>query len=433
MPNSLRRIATLAVLAAVPFMVAACGSGSGSAAAPGSPLTVVDFEPLSGSEATFTPQDIAATHAAAAVINAAGGPRGHRLQIKFFNSYDDPADAVPATRAMLATASNVLGVIGPETIISSATVPIINQAKYPMFALSGDPAFDHNKYQYFWRATPADDVNGYAMAAWAHAKGYTRAAAVFANDIGSQGIVPGVLTGFRAVGGSVVLNEQITVDQPSYRTEVERLIAAHPQVIFTELDPQSAATFLSEVKQLGGSMPVIGDGATLAYPQWLQAVQRAVGKQDMSKYYSAVQISAPTSGPGWRLFNDALAKVTAVSNPSQFSNDPYTETNYDGITELALAVIASRTTNPVVLNEWIPRITGPSAGATVVHTYAEGKAALSAGKHIQYVGAGGPQIYNRWHNNVMNFEADVAQGNGQLRKVAVITAGQLRRLDPSFH
>ena len=38
-------------------------------------------------------------------------------------------------------------------------------------------------------------------------------------------------------------------------------------------------------------------------------------------------------------------------------------------------------------------------------SYAAGKSALAAGKQIQYVGAGGPIVFNRWHNSTGAFEA----------------------------
>jgi hypothetical protein len=42
-----------------------------------------------------------------------------------------------------------------------------------------------------------------------------------------------------------------------------------------------------------------------------------------------------------------------------------------------------------------------------VHTYADGVAAIKAGKKIQYVGASGPLIFDRYHSAGRAFSYDV--------------------------
>ncbi len=119
------------------------------------------------------------------------------------------------------------------------------------------------------------------MALYAKQKGYLRAAAVFGNDIGSQSDVPTLLKGYTHVGGEMVLNQKIALNQGSYQPEVEQVIAAKPQVIFTEASPQANATFLAELQQLGHLIPVIGTQTALQ-PTWFTAVSGAIGKPALS-------------------------------------------------------------------------------------------------------------------------------------------------------
>ena len=44
----------------------------------------------------------------------------------------------------------------------------------------------------------------------------------------------------------------------------------------------------------------------------------------------------------------------------------------------------------------IPKVTAAASGATLVKTYAQGVAALKAGKTIQYVGASGAMAFNQY-------------------------------------
>ena len=242
-----------------------------------STLTVAAFNPFTGGDAAFGPEMMAGCLAAATAVNAAGGVLSNKVACAAVDTRGDPADAVTAGAKMLATTSNLFGVLGPSSDEADATAPLINAAKIPMFADTGEASFDQTKLQYFWRMTPADDVLGYAMALYAKQKGYLRGAAIFGNDVGSQGVVPTLTKGYNAVGGQIVLNEKIAQGQSSYQPEVEQIIAAHPQVIFTETSPQAASTILEELQQLGHLIPVIGSDATVE-PSWLQAVGGAIGK-----------------------------------------------------------------------------------------------------------------------------------------------------------
>jgi branched-chain amino acid transport system substrate-binding protein len=317
-------------------------------------------------------------------------------------------------------------VLGPSSDEADATAPLINAAKVPMFADTGESSFDHNKLPYFWRMVPADDVRGYAMALYAKQKGYLRAAAVFGNDEGSQIGVPTLLRGYSELGGQMVLNQKITLGQTSYQSQVEQLIAAKPQVIFTETSPQANATYLAELQQLGHLVPVVGTDVTIQ-PSWFNQMAVSIGKPALTKYFVAESPYAPASGAGWQVYKQDLLASSSVSKPAQWSTDSYTMGYYDAVVLMALAATATKSTSPTVWNASIPAMTSP--GAVVVHSYAEGLAALKAGKKIDYVGATGIIDFNQWHNSGGGFEIAAYQTSGGLNLVSTITAAQIAPLN----
>jgi ABC-type branched-subunit amino acid transport system substrate-binding protein len=403
-----------------------CGGGSGAGSAP-SQLTVAAFNPFSGADADFGPEMMGGCIPAVRLINQSGGPLGHQMSCMTVDTRGDPADAVPAASKMLATTSNLVGVLGPSADEAQATVPLIDTAKIPMFADTGEAAFDHSQYTYFYRLTPADDVKGYALAQWAHNKGYTRAAAVFGSDIGAQSDVPTLVRAFQKLGGTIVSNQKIALDQSSYRTEVEQMVAANPQVIFTEADPQTSATFFSELKQLHGLIPVIGTETSLQ-AAWLKAVQGAVGASDFTKYFVGMQPYAPTSGAAWKTYDKGLlASASSVPKPEQWASDPYSMTYYDGVNLIALAIIAANSTKPETFAPQIVKLTQNRPGAVTVYSFKQGKDALAAGKTIRYVGAGGPIAFDRWHNSAGAFEA-ASYANGNVKIVGTVSAAQIAAL-----
>jgi len=406
-------------------VVGACSSTGGNARP--ATLVVGEFNPFTGPNASFGPEMVGGCVPAVRLINADGGVLGHKLSCVQEDTRGDPVDAVPAAQKMLATETSLIGVLGPSSNEALATVPLLNRSHVPMFADTGQAIFDHSNYAYFWRTLPADDVKGYALALWAHMAGYTRAAAIFGNDAGSQSDVPTLVRAFTKLGGTIVYNKPLALDQSSYRTEIETMLAGHPQVIFTEVDPQTGATFLSELQQLHGLIPVIGTEVTLLAP-WLKAVNGAIGAGGTAKYFEGMQPFAPPTGPGWQAYNRSLlASSSQVPKPGQWSADPYSMTYYDGVVVMALAILAAKSTNPAMFNNYILQVTEPGSGKTVVNTFAQGKAALKAGKQIQYVGAGGPIVFNFWHNSTGAFEA-ARYVNGKIVQVGRVSAAQIAAL-----
>jgi branched-chain amino acid transport system substrate-binding protein len=404
---------------------ASAGIASGSSVDTGTAaLTIGVFQPFSGPDASFGPEEMAGCIPAAAAIEAAGGILKHKtLKCKPTDTRGDPADAVPAASQLIATTPNVVGILGPSSDEAAATVPIINRSQIPMMADTGQALFDKNSYRYFFRNTPADDATGYAMAVFAKDKGYKRAVAIFGNDISAQGSLPTVTAGFKHLGGKMALSETLPLDQSSYRSEVEKVAAAKPDVIFTEADPQTSATFFAELQQLYHLVPIIGTTGTNE-PSWRSAVRGAIGAKNFKKYYSGVQPYAPTTGPANVLWVKAFNSVrTKVSQPaSQYVGDSYAEANYDGVNVMALAMQAAKSTTPSVYIPFIVKVANGSSGAVVVHSFAQGKKELLAGKAIKYVGATGVMQFDRYNNSPGLFE--VVGSNGTTA-IATFTPAQV--------
>ena len=154
------------VVAVVTGVLVAAGGisiGSTDAGASGSQVVIDTFNPFSGPDNQFGFYEFAGCPPASYWINKAGGILGHPLKCGTVDTRGDPADAVLAAQQMLASTSNLVGVLGPSSDEDTATVPIINSAKVTMFDNGGTIALTKSNYEYFWRTLPADNVSGFAL------------------------------------------------------------------------------------------------------------------------------------------------------------------------------------------------------------------------------------------------------------------------------
>jgi ABC-type branched-subunit amino acid transport system substrate-binding protein len=398
----------------------------------GATLTVADVAPFTGIDAALGPTYLVSCDGATNAINNAGGVLGHQFKCKAVDTRGDPADAVPAVRQMYASTSNLALVIGLTSDEAASVVPIINSNKTVMFGMTGQSEFDHTHFPYFYRLVPPDLAESYAMVAIAkYDYHYKRVALAFGNDIGSQTFVTPAIQSLKKAGLKLVDNETLDLSATTFRTEASKIIASHPDVIFTEALGPTEAAFLTELKQQNGGkvIPVIGTSATIS-PDWYKSVSAAVGASTLSSNYAADNLVVETSGPAYQGFAKAIlaekGKVGNTGNFSTYLSAPGAVHLYDGINLAALAMIEAKSTSPSVYRNFITKIGDGVPGAVVVHTFAAGAAALKAGKQIRYEGPGGPTNFDSYHDSTGIFQIDKYGSSGQVVVSGNIPSTQLR-------
>jgi ABC-type branched-subunit amino acid transport system substrate-binding protein len=415
-------------------VLAACGGTSTTPTGAGlgsGPLLVGVIAPFTGVDAALGPAYYAACLAAAPSINNNGGVGGRQVSCSQFDTRGEPADAVPAATSMIAQNSNLMAVVGCTSDEASAVARIINNAKIPMFCMTGQTEFNKPNPQlpYFHRLVPADIFDAYAMVGYAlYGPGhpaYKNAALVFGNDIGSQAFVTPATNAFTKLGGKIAINQGITLGASDYRTEVTAMLATHPDVIFTEA-LGSAGTYLGEVKTLNGGqmIPFIGTSATID-PQWFAQVSGAIGVDNLVKYYGGVDLGYSFSGPAYDEFITNLnAAASTFKDAPKYKQRGSTLHLYDGIIMTALAMTATNSADPTVYNSKIKEIANGVSGAQTVTTYKDGVAALKAGKSIRFVGAGGENNFDQYNNSQSGYILVNYDAQGNEVKVGGLTPAQ---------
>jgi ABC-type branched-subunit amino acid transport system substrate-binding protein len=261
--------------------------------------------------------------------------------------------------------------------------------------------------------------------------GYSKIALAFGNDIGSQTFIKPAISAIAKAGLTLVANESLDLNASTFRTEADKIVAAHPDVIFTEALGPADATFLSEVKQLNGGkmIPVIGTSATIS-PDWQKSVGAAIGASTLASDFHADNLVTETSGPSYTPFQQAITaekgKVGSTGNFATYLTAPGAVHLYDAINLSALAMVEAKSTSPAAYAPYIAKVGDGTAGATVVYSFAEGLAALKQGKAIRYEGPGGPTSFDSFHDSTGIFQIDTYSASGAVQVAGNITAAQLR-------
>jgi len=427
-------VRALAAVAAIALAggLAACGSSSSGGGSKGS-IVFADVAPFSGPDAALGPTYLVSCEGTANAMNKAGGVLGHTVSCTSADTKGDPADAVPAVGSLLSRTPNLSLVIGCTSDEAAAVVPVINSHKTVMFCMTGQSEFDHTHYDYFYRLVPPDLAESYAMTVIAQSLGYKKIALAFGNDIGSQTFVQPAISAIAKAGMTLVANETLDLNATTFRTEAEKIIQAHPDAIMTEALGSADPTLFAEIKQLNGGkmIPIIGTSAAIS-PAFYQASAKAVGAATFAANFHADNLVTATSGPAYTAFTQALLAVKGkvanaqTGNFTTYFTAPGAVHLYDGMNLAALAMIAAGSTDTAKWKPYIATIGDGAPGAVVVNSFAQGVAALKAGKKIRYEGPGGPTSFDSYHDSPGIFQIDTYTASGAVTVSGNITAAQLR-------
>jgi ABC-type branched-subunit amino acid transport system substrate-binding protein len=398
--------------------LAACGGSTSTSSGGGGAVTMGVLSCFTGTLASLGQAMLQGTQVAQKAINDDGGILGRQLNIAHADTQCDEADSVPAVRQLLAT-QNLVGIIGPETQEISADAPIITSAKIPDEFQGGSTLFDHNTNAWLWRDSPSDSQLGVAMALYAHKKGYHTAALLFYSDIAAQTFATPITATWKKLGHPIVSNVTVAPDQTSYRSQVQQVINAHPDVIFTQTDAATAAVLFQNFKELNNlAIPFVGTDVT-GVDEYLKAITYPVANAHLVSVYGT-----SVTGQATDAFNQVFAaKFGSTAQP--LANANYA---YDAVISLALAVDKAGSTSGTAINAVVSSVTNPPG--TQCYTYKACLTLLKAGTKINYEGASGDLNYNKYNNVFGPYGAFQVKLNGQEQQIMLLSAPDLAAATP---
>jgi branched-chain amino acid transport system substrate-binding protein len=364
--------------------LAACGTSPGAGSGNG-PIPIGMLGPLTG-PAGFAGQGIVDGAAVAIdAINAAGGVMGRKLTLIPGDDHLDPVDAITVAQHQISI-NHIVATIGPAANTLTATQRYYDAAHVPVIMWGGDDEFGPITDPLIWRCTPGDSQEGTAMALYAYKAGYRHPAFFFGTDANGATLGAAVRKAWIKLAGqaSIAADVSFATGASSFRAEVSKLIAPHPDVIIFRTFGADAGVFFSNLKELNGlKIPMVSDDNSGA-----PAYAKVVGFSAVNGVLTSIQAGV-ISNPGVAIFN-SLYKKYKGTQPVLLAN-----TAYDGMNMLALAMVKAHSLNGTAIAKAIPEVENPNG--VPVYSFAQGLAALKAGKTIHYDGVNSDMIPDKHH------------------------------------
>ena len=317
--------------------------------------------------------------AAAEMVNAAGGANGRRFEIFAEDDQTSPPAGVLAARKLL-DVNRVRAIIGSwASGVSLAVVPITNDADVLFMNTSGAPALSvppANAKGLSYRFQATNDRFGRAFAEIAMREGFRRPVTLSINNASGIGNTEGFRRAWAARGNANGAHIIYEPNQPSYRSELQRALASRPDVVVMGSFLPDTTIILREWVQMGQPVKFIMPGWA-GNAQLVQALGPAV-----TDGIIAVESVSNEGTPGFEAFDAAHRRV--MGGRSGLEN-VYSAMCWDMVVTIALAIEQAKSFETAAINRAIRQVANPEGEK--VSSFPEGKAAITAGRKINYEGA----------------------------------------------
>jgi len=375
----------------------------------GNTFRIGSLTPLSGAGSPYGPGMQQAIRLAVDEVNAAGGAGARMLELFSEDDQTKPDAAVLAAKKLIEI-NKVQAILGTwASGVTLAVLPLTDNANIVQMNVSGAPSISTlDTKDLVWRFQATNDRFGIAFAEICKKYGFKRPATMAFNNASGLGNVQGFTRVWTQRGGQVVAHVTYEPNRPSYRSELQKILAAKPDVIVTGSYLPDTTIILREWFQSGAQNRWIIPGWA-ANPDLI----KALGKQVCEGIISVDTISNENSA-AWAHFDAAYTKATGKSA----STNVYAAMTWDMVICLALAMEAAGAGADIArINARLRDVANPPGQE--VATFAQGKALLSAKTVVNYEGASGKLDFDQYGDVTPDFGVYVIEDGALVRRDVV--------------
>ena len=340
--------------------------------------------PLTGALAFLSPPEIAGIDLAVKDINEAGGVLGKPVEFSLEDSSDGDSPAVAKDSATKLLGSGVDAIIGAAA--SGVTRNIIDQitgAKTVQISMS-NTAPDLSEWAdggYYFRTAPSDLLQGGVVGNQIVSDGNENVGIIYQQTAYGEGLEAKAAEVIEAAGATVVAAEAFPEGESNFDTIVDKVIAAGADsVLLISYDEVKKIVPALQKKNFDGSKIYLVDGNLANFSD-----------QSWAGYLTGAQGTLP-GGETDADFKKRAADLYKANYGKELTEFAYLAESYDAVILLALAAEqAGNDSGEAIMNNMI----SVSTGGEKVSTFADGLAAIKAGKDVDYEGYSGPIEFDK--------------------------------------
>jgi branched-chain amino acid transport system substrate-binding protein len=224
-------------------------------AQPSAPIKVGLIANLTGSAVRTSVAMLRGAEIAVSEVNAGSKIKGRPLQLV-------SEDSENRVQAALDAAHKLIDINGIKIILmfggSSLMIPVAKYAKtrdvIVINTASSSPKLASFPGTLF-SILPLDNIVGEALGDWVYARGFRRAAFIVPNNAFGLGLQDAAAAAFAKHGGTVAVKMDYTEGQPDYRTDLQSVVQAKPDVIVSGGFGDDTRTIFKNARELDLTAP----------------------------------------------------------------------------------------------------------------------------------------------------------------------------------
>lgn len=396
--------------------IAGCGGGSN-----GSVLPVGVLVPFTGEYSWIGANVQPVVQEIVDEVNESGGIGGQELAVVQGDT-EGTVDAGVLAARKLVNIDDVRVLIGPTSLEFAGVGRVVTDSGVPFVSpTAGTTELDTAAKELFYRTVPSDSLGGRAIARAITDPAFLGREAPFERPALMVGQAAAFVSfeepierGIQEFGGELAETTRYSTGKESYRSEVEELLAANPDVIILVGEPADSARIMQDAFQAGyeGTWFVTQDQTNADYIE-------LAGPELVEGIYGLIE-TVPEDVSG--LLDQFTERLGA--KPDIFQTNTYDAANVSVLAMLAAAEAGEEVTSDAVAQH-LDEVANPEQGDVVVTTYTEGKEALQDGQGIDYQGLSGPVDFNEYGNIIAPFSIQQVQ-NGEFTDVGNVEATDLK-------
>lgn len=304
------------------FLVAAVCSALASIAFAQDPVRIGVVQPLTGPVAYDGNVYVNTVKMVVDDMNAKGGVLGRPIELVVEDGACNPAQSVNAAEKLVVR-DKVVALLGAFCSTSTAaTMEVAKKYHIPLITgISTAAQLTEQGNPYFFRAVATTPMLGNAFGGeLPKAVKAKRFAFLVLNDDWGRSMVASYPKSIEAAGGEIVATEYFQQSELQFLSHITKVKASNPDAIVLAANTQQAAALTKQIRELGITVPLIGEGS------WTSDSYLKLAGAAADGVYGLVEYVYTVKNP----INDAFVKEFRAKykeNPTKFAAAAYNAVN----------------------------------------------------------------------------------------------------------